>query len=343
MKNLHFFLIFLTTSSLPGVTYFEVFTELQASGGVPGPFLDTVASDGTSVYSFTRAASGGVDESNISRFSGGSFSTVVDTAAWNAARVGTFESTGSNGAGVTSSGDLRFINFFDNSFYNVNTGTGAVSVITPSSDISQFVGGTANLPAFYEVQADGSAFAVESVTDQILAFSPAGAISTAVSSLELAAGIGGTSIGGIGFDGNLLLVGSNSNDSLVGFSGGVSSIVLSTAQIEAVTDDIDGRVGFGDIFAAPNGLVYFYESDSDYILSYDPADPAGSLAAVISEADLGAGPGSDTINQMSWYQGKLAWVDASLGYYVIPEPSTALLGLLGVPLLLRRRRSCYLA
>ena len=339
-------LLGLTSAASPLIaasTYFEVFTEAEAAGGIAGAFLDAVASDGDNVFTFSRAQAPSVDESNISRFDPdtGTFTPLVDTPAWNAARTGTFEVVGSNGARVTTAGDLRFINFFDNSYYSVNTATGDVSVVTPSSAFDEFIGGQARIVAAYEALADGSALVYETSgsTDSILAVSSSGVISTAISNFDLVSAAGGTSIGGIGFDGSSILVGSNSNDSLLAFSNGISSVVLDTATIESLTDDIDGRVGFGDIFYAPDGRVYFYESDSDYIMSYDPANPSESLSVVISESELGEGPGSDIVGQLSWYQGNLSWTDQSDGFFRIPEPSTAGLLLISVPLLIRRRRA----
>jgi hypothetical protein len=109
---------------------------------------------------------------------------------------------------------------------------------------------------------------------------------------------------------------------------------------------VTGRTtaGFRDIFPAPDGWVYFYESTKDSILRFDPSDPAGTLEFVLREAYLNAGPaGSDGVYELDWYYddptGHLAFnIFSTHGLYVIPEPaSVALLALAGLTLLRRRR------
>lgn len=332
------FATFALASQLPAVIYYELFTEAAAAGGQVNPFLDTVVTDGTNYYSVSRDA--GNDDSNLSSWnaSTGAISTVMDNATWTAARAGANVLAASNGAAVTSAGNVRFVNFFDNTVYDVSTSTGAVSVVTPASSF----GAGANLSAVFEFDSSGQGYAVDSVSDSLFGIASDGTVTTAIDSLAFQTAIGGTSMGGIGILGSSILLGSNSNDSLIAWDtvNGTASTVLTTAMIESVTDDIDGNAGFGDIYVGPDGLVYFYESDSDYILSYDPANPAGTLSVVISEADLLAGPGSDTLNQLSWHNGQLAWTDAGMGFYglanVVPEPSSALL-MLGSGLFFFRR------
>ncbi|MFT6862682.1 MAG: hypothetical protein ACJAVK_001241 [Akkermansiaceae bacterium] len=88
------------------------------------------------------------------------------------------------------------------------------------------------------------------------------------------------------------------------------STLLTSAQIESVTDDQDGRAGFVSIFSAPDGLTYFYENDSDSILSMDPNDPVNSLSVVLTEDELINGPaGSDVVGQLTWYDGEIVWTN----------------------------------
>lgn len=339
--------IFAFVSTGQSATYHEIFTESDAITG-DSNFLDTVATNGSEVVAFTRASSSTVDATEVRSYDQNTnmFTNLVNTAQWNITREGGvangFEAVGSNGARITDSGDLRFFNFFDNSFYNVHLATGTTTTVAAHSDFNTVAGVTTNLSAFNEVLADGSAYVIDFESDSVLSVSSTGVVGTGVSATTLSLGAG-TSFGGIGFDGTNILIGSNTNDNLIGFSGGAFSEVLSLSAIEAVTDDIDGRAGFGDIFYAPDGLVYFYENDSDYLLSYDPNDPTNTLGVVISEADLIAGPnGSDAVNQLSWFNNGIAWTDASDGFYAlnqIPEPSSAMLSLLGSMALLRRKRS----
>ena len=245
-----------------------------------------------------------------------------------------------NGVGVVG-GVLRGVSFFDNNAYEVDLGTGAVSEVVTAAAIDAASGVSSNLSAVNETTADGTIYAVESQSDQLLAISPGNVVSVEIDATDFDAALGGTSIGGIGVDGTTIYLGSNSDDQLVAWDtvANTSSVVLTEAQIEAVTDDVDGTAGFGDIFAAPNGLIYFYESDSDYLLSFDPSDPAGTLAAVITEAEFTAGPSSDTINQLSWFDGRIAFTDGGIGYYtLIPEPTTGLLAALALAGIAARRR-----
>lgn len=326
------------------VTVIEVFNEAQAANGefaVDGTFLDTVAvADGTA-FAVSRqngATAGGV----VTAFDGSSFTTVMTPAQF-LALGSTFDIAAGNGAGVVggSGGVLRAVSFFDNNVYEVNLGTGAVTEVVSSATIDAATGVSSNLGAAHETASDGTIYGLESVSDVIVGISPGNAASVEIGAGDFATLVGGTSVGGIGIQGGNILIGSNSNDTLLAWdvTGNTGSTVLTTAQIDAVTDDVDGVVSFGDIFFAPDGLVYFYEGDSDFLLSYDPADPAGTIGAVITEADFIAGPSSDTINQLSWWNGNIAFTDGSIGFYTIPEPTTAALIGLGGLAMLRRRRS----
>ena len=327
-------------ASLPTMAsaqYLEIFNEAEAAGGVNSPSLNTVASDGSVAYAITNG-DGANDVGSVVSFDGSTFTTVSTVAQWQATGS-TNDIFGLGGAGVVGNA-LRFIHSLDNVVYEVDLGTGAVSEVVSKAAIDAAAGVNANVSAVFETLSDGTIYSVESQSDQVLVISPGNAVSVEINTADFAAANGGTSIGGIGVLGDTVLVGSNSNDELWAWDtvANTASVVLTEAQIESATDDVDGNAGFGDIFAAPDGLVYFYESDSDFLLSYDPSDPAGTLSAVVTETAFNAGPGSDTINQLSWYNGAIAWTDTSLGYYTVPEPTTALLGVIALAGLAARRR-----
>lgn len=333
-KNILQLLAITLIASLPtraqAIGYLEIFNAADAANGEAATtFFETVASDGTTAYSFLRDTSA-ADVGGVTAFNG-AFSTVSTPADW-AATGSTFDLAAGNGVGVVGN-VLRFVSFFDNNVYEVDLGTGAVTEVVAAATIDAASGVSSNLSAVFETQSDGTIYSIESQSDQLLVVSPGNSVSVEINTADLATLLGGTSVGGIGVDGTTILLGSNGNDELVAWDtvANTGSVVLTTAQIEAVTDDVDGRAGFGDIFKAPDGLVYFYESDSDYLLSYDPADPVGTLTAVVSEAEFVAGPGSDTINQLSYFNGRISWTDTNTGYYqVIPEPTSFALASLGI-------------
>ncbi|MEM1446236.1 MAG: PEP-CTERM sorting domain-containing protein [Planctomycetota bacterium] len=335
--------------SAASAQYFEVFIEATQNIDGEGDFLDTNVVDGNDVYAFSRGTGGGpaVEGSliKVTGFGSNAVPTVATTLAqWDAASD--VDLAGSNGAVLLDTGDLRFVNFFDNSVYDIDPGTGTVTKFLDSSVFDALVGGgPVSIPVTNTVLSDGSGLAYDSAGDQLLAFDNDGDLAIALNNAELTA-ISGNDIisGGMAVVGTTLYYGSNTSDELyvVDLVAKTGSALLTTAQIEAVTDDIDGRAGFGDIFAGPDGLIYFYETDSDYILSVDPTalDVAASVSVVLSEADLVAGPaGSDSVGQFEWYFGDLAWTSAGRGFYSlnVPEPATAaLLGLGGLAMLRRR-------
>ncbi|MEM9419659.1 MAG: hypothetical protein AAGA25_11510 [Planctomycetota bacterium] len=327
------------SASVFGQAYFEVFDEAEAANGdATLTFLETVTvgPDGTA-YAFLRDTTT-ADVGGITAFDGSGFTNVMTPADWT-----TFGSTqdyaAGNGVGIAS-GKARAISSFDNNVYEVDIATGVVSEAVSAATLDVASGVSSNFTAVFETTSDGTIYALESVSDQVLAITPGNVVSVEINTASFAALLGGTSIGGIGVNQDVLYLGSNSSDQLLAWdtTTNTGSVVLTTAQIEAVTDDVDGRAGFGDIFYAPDGLVYFYESDSDYLLSFNPLDAANTLAVVLTEAEFTAGPGSDTINQLSFFDGNIAWTDTGIGYYTIPEPTAAvLLGMTGLAFMRRRR------
>lgn len=322
------------TAAVPSL----VFDEAAAGNGeAEATFLEAVTVSGGTAYSFLRDTTS-ADVGVVTAYNGSTFSTVMTSAQWGTTGS-TFDMAAGNGVGIVG-GSARFISFFDNNVFEVNLGTGVPTEVVSKATIDAAAGVSVNMGAQFETTTSGQIYGLDSVSDAIISISPTNVVSVEISTADFATLNGGTVVGGIGVDGDTILIGSNSLDALVAWDTvtNTGSTVLTTAEIESVTDDIDGTASFGDIFAAPDGLVYFYEGDSDHLLSYDPADPAGTLAAVVTEAEFTAGPSSDTINQLSWWDGNIAYTDSSIGFYVVPEPtSLALLGLGGL-LVARRRR-----
>lgn len=320
--------------------YYEVFSEAEAAGSQTAPFLDSVAVKNGNAYALVRDLSsdtnGAIDGGSVVKYDGTTFTELMDTAAWQAAGA-TSDIGGFFGTSVVDRGfgdKVRFLNFFDNAVWEVDTTTGATVRTIDEATINAFTLGSVNLSASNTMLADGTAIAYDGTSDSILQITTGGFVFNQVSAAELTALTGSANLSGTGFAlvGADLYFGSNSGDALYKWNviTDSGSVVYDTAALEALSDDIDGSAGIDDVYFAPDGLVYFYEDDADYIYSFDPTNPAGSLAVVLTEAELNAGPGSDGVGQFSWWNGNLAWTDASDGFYAIPEPTTAVLGMLAL-------------
>lgn len=325
-------------SSAMAVSYTEIVTWDQLKGSLAGTshFAAVVEGD-TSYHAISLGSSPGITKvENISGVQ--TTTTLVSTLDW-------FTASGETSVtpfyGMSISGD--FIQFGDttsDAVWRVNKNTGAITEYVSAAQIIAHTGGTAaQLLTPGDTDPDGEYTFYEGNTDGIYKTNGAGTLTTVLDSAALIAGTGTDSVsGGLTHDaaGNLYW-GSNSTDSLwVADTGGVISQVLTEAEIVAVTTEADP--GFSDVFYAPDGMVYFYETRSDGIMKFDPSNPASTLAFVIEEADLIAGPaGTDLVFQLTWFDGNLAFhSNSSRGLYVIPEPSTLLL--LGFAGLLIRRR-----
>ncbi len=340
---------------LPAAThaglYYEVFSQAEVAGSTVSPFLDTVAVKNGVAYAVVRDTGRDMSGAQIAggsvvAYDGSTFTEIMDTADWTAAGA-TNDIAGFFGAAVVDRGlgdQVRFVNFFDNSVWEVDTTTGTPVRVVSEATIDGLTIGSVNLTASSSMLSDGTAIVYDGTSDSVYQITPGGFVFNQISDTELAALMGGTTATyvGSGFTlvGSDLYFGSNFGDSLYKWNviTDTGSVVFDTAALEALSDDIDGIAGIDDVFFAPDGLIYFYEDDADYIYSFDPADPAGTLAVVLTEDQLNAGPGSDAVAQLSWWNGNLAWTDQRDGFYAVPEPTTAMLGVLAALGVIARRR-----
>lgn len=323
--------------------YYEVFSQAEAAGSTVSPFLDTVAVKNGVAYAIVRDTGRNPDNSQIVggsvvAYDGSTFNEIMDTADWQAAGA-TFDIAGFFGASVVDRGlgdQVRFVNFFDNSIWEVDATTGTPVQVVSEAMINGSTIGTANLTASNGMLSDGTAIVYDGTSDSVYQITPGGFVFNQITDTELAGLMGGTAptyIGsGFTLVGSDLYFGSNFGDSLYKWNviTDTGSVVFDTAALEALSDDIDGTAGVDDVYYAPDGLIYFYEDDADYIYSFDPADPSGTLSVVLTEAELNAGPGSDSVGQFAWWNGNIAWTDQRDGFYAIPEPATALLAALAI-------------
>ncbi|MEQ9454181.1 MAG: PEP-CTERM sorting domain-containing protein [Phycisphaeraceae bacterium] len=316
--------------------YIQVFP--QADAELEGArFYDGSFSDGTNVYSVFRSSAPGDANGYITKFDGSTHSSVMTGGQWNA--LGAGDLAAGDGARVIS-GELRFGNFFTNEFYAVDLGSGAPSVVTTNADLNLLVADNAAITAVHTVTDTGTIIAYESRTDQIVDETP----SIILSSASLTSATGNDAVSGMAANGSDIIWGSNSSDELYSYDGAAVSTLMTEAEYTAFTGEVDP--GFNDMTVGADGLLYFYDTRTDSILSLDPdaAVPASTLSVVISEAELLAGPGqSDLIGNLTWYNGGIAWTVTSTssgrvpGFYSIPEPaSAALMGLAALAAFRRR-------
>ncbi len=272
----------------------------------------------------------------------GNATTLVSPSQWQ---------TASGLTGITSfynlglEGDnLLFAESSSDNVWSVNINSGAITTWATKSAISSYLNIDMSSVALLAnaTSYNGDYYFYEGNSDSILKVNSSGILSNYLTQAQLdELSDAGSLSGGLAFDsqGNIIW-GDATNDSLYSWNNisQVSEQVLSASQIAAVTGS--SKAAFGDILQGIDGLVYFYETVSDNILSYDPSAPASTLNIVLSEADLLAGPAaSDSVYSLAWYNDNLAFnVNGTKGFYVVPEPATVIILAGGSMLSLARRK-----
>ena len=334
-------------AAAPGAAYREVLSWSGITG--PGGSLvhyGTIV-DSTTAYNFlSLQAPGSTDYGRITKVTdldaAETYAELLSTAQWNLAS-GTNSLTGYYGHGF--SGDyLQFGEGSTDAVYRVHKSTAAVSQYVTKANITAHTGRTnAAITAAQTVGADGQQYFYDSISDSILQTTAANSVATYITEAQLIATAGNDTVsGGLTFDpADNLYWASNSSQTIYTWNGATGATVLTPAQITAVTNE--ASAGFGDILYAPDGNIYFYETASDAIMSFDITAPAATLALVCTEAQLLAGPAaSAAVGQLTWYDNNIAWnitgTTGIQGFYTIPEPTTLLLLSLATLTTLARRK-----
>ncbi|MBN1513566.1 MAG: PEP-CTERM sorting domain-containing protein [Phycisphaerae bacterium] len=347
----------LITAPAMGVGYKQLVSSSNVEAGGTGDRHWSNVLDGETAYFTLNGFSSDGKSANITKVEnlGGMQvpSVVMTNAQWSAASGST---TMTNALGFGLSGNsLIFAEGGSDSIWKVDIATGAPTEYVPKATIQSVSGGTAvQLGNGNETTSTGEMVFFESSADNLMLTAGVNSTSILVSKTQLQSlhGLGTSApsiVSGMTYDsGQNLYWGDATSDSMgMRAPDGTLSIALSTVDITAVT--AGSSVTFGDVFYAPDGLIYFFESATDNIMRFDPASPAPSLEIFMTSAELLAGPMASTnVQSMGWYDGNLTLHtyqvpgvgsgNVASPLYVVPEPSVlALLGLGGLALIRRRR------
>jgi hypothetical protein len=316
MKNLLLSLLFvaaLTTVSL-GATYNQVYSYAQVTNGSGSTQVYAAAPDNDgSMYFQTYGPT------TITKIaSNGTISTLMTNGQWTMATAAT-GLTGFYGFDVLGS-NLVFSDSGTDQVYKLNKSTGALSIWAYKTDIMNVTGGT-NVALLTPNAAYNNAFYVYDSTSKSVLKINDGGISMYFTNV---AATGGALSGGLTFDNSGRMIMGNTNNGIYRFDGSNVETLLTAANILAVIGGTSTTLG--DIFYAPDGKVYFTAgaSATKCLLSFDPSNPTGTLAYVLTNAELLEGPAASTnVYQLTWYNEALAFnCNAKSGFYVVPEPAT---------------------
>jgi hypothetical protein len=234
-----------------------------------------------------------------------------------------FDTIGPGDRMAVIDGYLQYLDDFDNAVYRVDITSGELSLFVSSNGITTN-GVEADLLDASDFNTNGEMAFFDQRSDSIYLVADSNGVaqvSRLIKSAEFEDLYGYKPInnvaGGMTFAANGDLYWTLTQTGSTGPAGGgiyvrhkadgTLSQVLTQLQIQLATM-IFGNVGFNDIYAAPDGNIYFYDRNSDSVLYFDPEDPENSLAVYLTEAQLVAGPaGNDYIGNFDSHGPYLTW------------------------------------
>ena len=262
-------------------------------------------------------------------------------------------SFGASATGMDLVGDsLIMFDTSSDAIYDIGTSLpNSARQIVSEAELDAYADPSRGNPLFGVSDRTGTYF-FESGSDTLATITDPSVLAAELSAADIGAITGGTALNGLTKIGDELFFGAQGAVFAYDVTSGASREVLSSADFDAATGASGGAlISNTSMFAAPDGHIYFVDSALDGIFGFDPDDPTGTLEAVLTEAQLNAGPAFDGasnpfIADLGWLNGELAFL-VSLdnpvqegGVYAIPEPSSlALLAIGALTIGCRRRRS----
>ena len=327
-------------TSANAAAYVQVKTQAELNDGSGLPYQRAIATYNDIIYTVNASSS----DFAIVKIDGGTTTTIA-TMASTAADLGAGyvlnDPFPGNGLEIVDNGAaVQMIDTANDEVYRFDTTTGTASFYASQADIIAETGLTvAKLSNYSGTDVNGAPVFFDSESDAVLYAPSAGVVDTLISAADVAT-YNCEMDSGITSDasGNLYW-GSNDSDGIWKFDGTNLTMIADTTDFGTATVSFSG-----DMMYAPNGLIYFRadpDGNNRGVFSIDPnaVDPGSTVAVVLSEAELDAGPmASSFTSTLSWYDGMLGFHKISdSGYYAVPEPaSLALLGL-GALAMFRRR------
>ncbi|MEM8875258.1 MAG: PEP-CTERM sorting domain-containing protein [Planctomycetota bacterium] len=350
---------FVSTSAFAAPSLVPVVTNDQAAGGtLPSGFaVGGFGAVGGTLYAFLSSNNSGTGYVTAGT-PGGDLTPVIGSIALSGLGAGYDDGLSPNGEVLTVGSTLIVPDSLTGGFVAIDTSNG--NALTLLLDNTQIAAATAptdtsvRRPLGSAVTPNGGLlfFDGDSASDVLLASNlTPGNVSVVATDAELTALLGSDDIdGGTVAGGSYFATGSGFDaiaradfDTNGDLDASTFTTVIDTTTYESIIDPDDTSPSLTprEMITGGDGLVYFYDGDVDGVVSFDPADPIGTLQIAVSEDVLLAGAGNDSVVDLLWFDDKLhvqvAGANAGTLFAVVPEPAS--LGLLALGgLALRRRR-----